>query len=262
MHLTDGENLHTMVLHAPIGICVLDAETLVAEIVNDKFLEVAGKPKEAISGQFYWDAFAEARPYYEGALAGGVGTGEAYYADEVELMLIRHGREENIYVTFVYAAIKNAEGNIVKIAVWVLENTKQVTERQKVEVAKAAVQQERDRLQTFFMEAPAGVCIVSGPELVYELVNPLYQQLFPGRDLLGKPLLEAVPEIKGAPIWDILQEVYRGGKTFEGNELLIPLARTTDGLIEDRYFNFIYQARQNESGTTDGIIVFVIEVTG
>src|ERR1700712_5486734 len=145
MQLTDGENLHNMVLHAPIGICVLNAGTLVAEIVNDKFLEVAGKPKEAISGQFYWDAFAEARPYYETALAGVVKTGEAYYADEVELMLIRHGREENIYVTFVYAAIKNTERKIVKIAIWVLENTRQVAERQKVEAAKAAFQQERDR---------------------------------------------------------------------------------------------------------------------
>jgi PAS domain S-box-containing protein len=262
MQLTDGENLHTMVLHSPIGICVLDAGTLVAEIVNAKFLEVAGKPYEAIHGRFYWDAFAEARPYYEAALAGVVRTGEAYEADEVELMLIRHGREENIFVTFVYAPVKNAAGSVVKIAVWVLENTRQVTERQKVEAAKAALQQERDRLQSFFMKAPAGICILGGTDLVYELVNPLYQQLFPGRDLLGKPLLEAVPEVKGAPIWDVLQEVYRSGKTFEGNELLIPLARTADGPVEDRYFNFIYQARQDETGKTDGIIVFVIEVTG
>jgi PAS domain S-box-containing protein len=132
MQLTDGENLHTMVRHAPIGICVLNAQTLEAEMVNDKFLEVAGKPYEAIFGRFYWDAFAEARRYYEAALASVVETGEAYHADEVELMLVRHGREETIYVTFVYAAIKNAEGKIVKIAVWVLENTRQVTELQKI----------------------------------------------------------------------------------------------------------------------------------
>jgi hypothetical protein len=35
----------------------------------------------------HWDTFAEARPYYEAALAGVVQTGEAYYADEAELML-------------------------------------------------------------------------------------------------------------------------------------------------------------------------------
>jgi PAS domain S-box-containing protein len=116
-------------------------------------------------------------------------------------------------------------------------------------------------LERFFMEAPAGICILDGPELTFELINPLYQQLFPGRNLLGKPLLEAVPEVKGAAIWDILQNVYTTGKTFEGNELLIPLARTASGPVEDRYFNFIYQARKEAGGRISGIMVFVIEVT-
>jgi two-component system sensor histidine kinase VicK len=119
----------------------------------------------------------------------------------------------------------------------------------------------RDRMRNFFMQAPAGICILDGPELRFELINPLYQQLFPGRDLLNKPLLKAVPEIKGEPIWEILQNVYEKGETFHGNELLIPLARTSDGPVEDRYFDFIYQARLDESSRPNGIMVFVTEVT-
>ncbi|WP_299359226.1 PAS domain S-box protein [Mucilaginibacter sp.] len=261
MQLINEEDLRDTVLTAPIGICILNADTLIAEILNDKFQEVAGKPREAIIGHWYWKPFAEAKAYYEAALAGVVATGEPFYANEVPLLLIRHGREEKVFVTFVYAPVKDKGGKVRKVAVWVLENTHQVNEREKVATAKAALQRERDRLREFFMQAPAGICIVSGSELVYELVNPLYQQLFPGRDLLGKPLLEALPEIKGTPIWDHLQEVYQTGKTFEGNELLVPLARTPDGPVEDRYFNFIYQARQGESGEADGIVVFVIEVT-
>ena len=69
MQLIDGKDLNKIVLLAPIGICILNADTLVAEIVNDKFLEIAGKPYDAIFGQFYWDAFKEARSYYEKALA-------------------------------------------------------------------------------------------------------------------------------------------------------------------------------------------------
>src|ERR1700749_1141042 len=129
MHLPDGKALNKIVLLAPIGICILNADTLVAEIVNDKFLEIAGKPYDAIFGQFYWDAFAEARSYYEAALADVVKTGKTYYADEGELMLIRNGKEEMIFVTFVYSPIANEAGEVSKVAVWVLENTKQVTER-------------------------------------------------------------------------------------------------------------------------------------
>ena len=262
MLLTNGEYLHNAVLHAPIGICILNADTLVAEIVNDKFLEVAGKPYEAIFGQFYWDAFAEARAYYEAALAGVVQTGEAYYADEVELMLIRHGQEEMIFVTFVYAPVKDKAGNVNKVAVWVLENTKQVNERQAVEAARAAFQQERDRLKSFFMQAPAGICILAGPQLVYELVNPAYQQLLPGRKLLDRPIFEALPELLGMPLQDILLNVYRTGESYEANELLIPVAEFEGGPTQDRYFSFNYQARRDENDKVDGILTLVFEVTG
>jgi PAS domain S-box-containing protein len=133
MQITNGDDLHNIVLNAPIGICILDAATLTSEIVNDKFLEVAGKPYDAIFGKFYWDSFAEARPYYEAALNRVVQDGKPYYANEVELMLIRHGKEETIFVTFVYYPIKNNEGRVTKVAVWVLENTLQVVARQKIE---------------------------------------------------------------------------------------------------------------------------------
>jgi PAS domain S-box-containing protein len=261
MQLTDGEDLRNTVLNAPIGICILDADTFVAGIVNDKFLEVAGKPYEAIYGKFYWEPFAEARIYYEAALQGVVQTGEAYYANEVELMLIRHGKEENIFVTFVYAPVKDAAGKVKKVAVWVLENTKQVTERQRVEASRAAFQRERDRLKSFFMQAPAGICILDGPELVFEMVNPGYQQLLPGRELIGRPVFGALPELVGTPLQEILLNVYRTGKPYEMNDSLVPVAEYEGGPTHDRYFSFNYQPRRDENDQVDGILAFVFEVT-
>src|ERR1700744_5622565 len=100
--LTNQENLLNTVLTAPIGICIMDADTFVVELLNDKFLEVAGKPREAIVGHWYWEPFAEAKDFYEAALVNVVKTGSAFHANEVPLMLIRHGKEEHIFVTFVY----------------------------------------------------------------------------------------------------------------------------------------------------------------
>jgi len=124
MQFTDTENLHQTIMNAPVGMCLLDADTLVAELVNDKFLEVTGKPCEAIIGQNYWDAFSEAKKYHETALADAVKTGEPYYA------------------TFIYSPIKDKAGKVTKVAVWVLENTQQVSERQKQEAMKIAFEQE------------------------------------------------------------------------------------------------------------------------
>ncbi|HEX8377590.1 MAG TPA: PAS domain-containing protein, partial [Pedobacter sp.] len=261
MQLNIGQDLHNTVLHAPIGVCILNADTLTAEIVNDKFIEVAGKPYEAIFGRFFWDAFAETRPYYEEALANVVTTGEAYYADEVELMLIRHGQEEMIFVTFVYAPIKDNVGKVIKVAVWVLENTRQVVERQKEETAKVAFAKERDRLKSFFMQAPAGICILSGPQLVYELANPAYQALLPGRKILGRPIFEALPELVGTPLQEILLNVYHNGEPYDMNELLIPVAEYEGGPTKDRYFTFNYQPRRDEHNNVDGVLAIVFEVT-
>ncbi|WP_439696375.1 PAS domain-containing protein [Mucilaginibacter sp. AW1-7] len=127
--------------------------------------------------------------------------------------------------------------------------------------AQAEAARERDRLKRFFMQVPTGICVLDGPEMIFELVNPAYQQLFPGRDLLGKPIMEALPELDGTPIIDILKRVYYTGNTFEGKELLVPLARRVGGTIEDRYFNFIYQARYDGDGVVDGILVFAFELT-
>ncbi|SDP59979.1 PAS domain S-box-containing protein [Mucilaginibacter sp. OK268] len=127
--------------------------------------------------------------------------------------------------------------------------------------AQADATGQTERLKRFFMQAPAAICVLDGPNFVFELVNPPYQQLFPGRKLTGNPLLEALPELKDQLIWDILKNVYKTGNTFEGKELLVPMAREANGPIEDRYFTFIYQARYDGTNKVDGIMVFVFEVT-
>lgn len=132
MDLQDNEQLNLVVQSAPIGICILNAATFKAELLNDKFLEIAGKSKDAIIGKWYWEPFAEAREAYEAVLKDVAQTGKAYHADEAELMLIRHGREELIVVTFVYAPVLDANGKVSKLSVWVLENTKQVKERRAI----------------------------------------------------------------------------------------------------------------------------------
>lgn len=165
------------------------------------------------------------------------------------------------HVLFGAIAIKDEAGQVLAVNGILTDNTDRRRYEQELLQARRRAENEKQRLSGFFMQMPAGVCILDGPELTFELINPLYQQLFPGRHLLGKSLLKALPELAGQEIWNILMNVYRTGTSFEGKELLVPLRRTGDGPIEDRYFNFIYQARINGKGQVDGILVFVIEVT-
>ncbi|GAB3226223.1 hypothetical protein GCM10027346_08330 [Hymenobacter seoulensis] len=127
--------------------------------------------------------------------------------------------------------------------------------------AHAEAERQRARLERFFMQAPAAICVLDGPNFVFELVNPGYQQLFPGRRLAGLPTLEALPELKDQAIYRNLRHVYETGETHEDQALLVPVARYEEGPIEELYFNYIIQARYDEQERIDGVLVFAYEVT-
>lgn len=128
-------------------------------------------------------------------------------------------------------------------------------------VAQAASESERDRVNRLFMQAPASIAVLGGADLVVELVNPHFQQLFSGIVLTGRPAAEAVPGITLTPVWQILLDVYATGTTFVGKELPHPLSAPQGGLAENAWFNFIYQARRNHLNKIDGILIFAFDVT-
>jgi len=120
---------------------------------------------------------------------------------------------------------------------------------------------QRATYQGLFMQAPALICILRGPTHRYDFVNTAYQSLFPDRQLVGYPVAEALPEVVSQGFIDILDEVYRTGETFTGNELLIELQQELGSpTMRPAYFNFTYQ-RFSEQGQVAGIAVFAFEVT-
>ncbi|MCC9136980.1 PAS domain-containing protein [Pontibacter silvestris] len=144
-----------------------------------------------------------------------------------------------------------------------IELEERVTTRTKeLQLSKAETEVQRNRLQKLFMEAPAPICVLNGEDFIFELVNPAYQQLLPGRRLLGSSMLgEALSELASQPFANMLRHVYRTGETMESKEELISVARHEGAPQEERYFNYILQARRNEEKQINGIIVFVHEVT-
>lgn len=247
------ENLHSMVMQSPMGICVLDADTLVCEIVNTNFIEVAGKTYEEIAGKYYWDTFAEVKPYYENALQKVVEEGIPFHATEVEMILIRHGKPEKIYVTFVYSPLKNADEKVNKVAIWVIDNTPQVIARQKIEESDK-------RFRNTVKQAPVGITILRGPEHVVEMANEEYLKLVDRKEnnFVGKSLFDSLPEVKDT-VSSLLDNVLRTGIPFHGNEVPVPISR--NGKLEISYFDFLYHPLREVSGEISGIIVTVTEVT-
>lgn len=122
------------------------------------------------------------------------------------------------------------------------------------------VEVQRQMLYDLFMNAPALIAIQRGPKHIYELVNPHYQRLVPGRQCLGKTVEEAWPELKDQGFFELLDQVYSTGVPFNGKELVAKIDRNGDGEMEDNYFNFVYQAFK-ENDQIAGIVTFAYDVT-
>jgi signal transduction histidine kinase len=127
----------------------------------------------------------------------------------------------------------------------------------------AEAETERQKLRDLIAQAPALVAILRGPDHVFEMVNREYAKATgrSERDLIGKPVRDALPEIGTQVFIDLLDEVYTTGKPFIGTEMLAKLDRRGDGTLEDRYFNFVYQVWKDASGCVQGIFVHAVDVS-
>ena len=117
-----------------------------------------------------------------------------------------------------------------------------------------------DYLRKVFMQMPAIICMLHGPKHVFEFANEMYMKLIGQRAIIGKPFREALPELKGQGFFELLDEVYKTGKTYTGNETLATLDRG-NGECEDGFFNFEFQSTYDDKGNKEGILVFATEVT-
>jgi signal transduction histidine kinase len=122
-----------------------------------------------------------------------------------------------------------------------------------------AVQRESARLEELFAQAPAAIAILVGPDFVYETANEEYRRIVHGRHVLGKPILEALPEIRGQGIIELLEGVRRTGRPHIGNELRVKLVDA--GELRDHYFNFVYSPIVETNGDVSGIFVHAVDVT-
>jgi signal transduction histidine kinase len=121
-------------------------------------------------------------------------------------------------------------------------------------------QAERRRLLDIFAQAPTAIAILRGPTHVFEMANPWYRDLVDGRELIGKPVREALPELSSQGIVEMLDGVYTTGQPHVGRSLPLVVNRS-DATPEHRLFDFVYQPLFDSSGSVEGIAAVVYDVT-
>lgn len=112
-----------------------------------------------------------------------------------------------------------------------------------------------------FKQAPGFVCFLRGPQHVFELANDACHQLLGREALIGKPVLEALPELAGQGFAQLLDQVYRSGKPYVGHGARVLLRRGGCDSTDEVFIDFVYQPITSADGTVSGILVQGNDVT-
>lgn len=134
--------------------------------------------------------------------------------------------------------------------------------RTHLEIARLrnAVRTERDQLRALLGQVPAIVNFLHGPDLIWEYIHPLAKAALADRDVLGKPLLEVLPEFRDQEYPALLRRVVETGERIEGFERLVRLPNA-DGTTRETYWNFVYLPVRYGGDRIEGVMTFDIEVT-
>jgi PAS domain-containing protein len=128
------------------------------------------------------------------------------------------------------------------------------------DVIRARVIATQQRLQQVLAQAPVAIIVMRGRDLMIELANPFYHEVVRNRQLVGRTLAQAIPEL-GQDVFGALYSVLDSGETLRASEWLIPYAERGDGVIADHWFNVVYHPLREEDGSVLRVIAVCSEVT-
>jgi len=141
-----------------------------------------------------------------------------------------------------------------------------VSSQLKIAALRDQVEQEREAtrllMEAVFTDAPAAIALLRGPELTIAFANPRCVELWQrekASDVVGKPLLVALPELRGQGFAVMLQQVMQTGQPVFGNEAPATLLR--NGKEISARLNFAYVPTRDAAGAIEGVSVFAFDVT-
>lgn len=222
-------------------------------LYNDGYKPIFGAKHPDALGQPFaeiWsEIWADVKPLVDRALAG-----EATFSENLHLVMERNGFPEDTWYTFSYSPVHDETGGIGGMFCACQETTSQVLLERRLEA-------QNERLQQLFQQAPGFMAMLSGRDHVFELVNPAYMQLIGHRDVHGKPVRTALPEVVGQGLVELLDSVFESGEPYTGNSFKVGLQRTPGAAVEERYVDFVFQPIIDGDGKVTGIFVEGYDVT-
>lgn len=279
----DGIDLAALFNAAPNPYVILDPDLVIVGC-NAAYLAVTGRRREQIVGRNIFEAFPSDPASVGGRMLRASLNKVLLENRADELALIPYDTSQPgeapamRYWSATHTPVRDADGALR----YILQHTTDVTDIERlrqhaagrqneaamldramaVQAENLALSTETGELRRLFQQTPSFMAVLSGPQHVFTLVNDAYARLIGrGRDVLGKPLGEAMPEVVDQGFVALLDRVWQTGEPFIGRGVPVTLQQEEGAPPEQTFLDFIYQPIRDADGAVAGIFVQGHDIT-
>ncbi|WBQ19053.1 PAS domain S-box protein [Sphingobium yanoikuyae] len=223
-------------------------------IYNDAYRTFAGDRHPGLLGSDVLEGWHEIADFNANVMRQVYhGGGTLSYKDQ-ELTLIRDGTPRRLWTDIEYSPAFDDDGSVLGVIAIVLETTQAV-------LANERIADERRKLLQMAEHSPSFMALLEGPEHRFLMTNPAYQALVGGREVIGQPIGDVLPEAQEQDFLALLDQVYASGEVFQASGASFQLQGSADNHSHERRLDFVYQPLRNEEGEVTGIFVSGVDVT-
>ncbi|MBY0301489.1 MULTISPECIES: hybrid sensor histidine kinase/response regulator [Sphingomonas] len=222
-------------------------------LYNDAYAPTIGNKHPHALGRPACETWTELWDDLEPLLTHVRTTGETYAAKDRPFYIERAGYGEQVYFDISYSPVALDDGSVGGVLCIVSETTGRVR-------AAREVSEDRARLHQMFDQAPGFVAVLREPGHVFELANAAFRALVDGREMIGRTVADALPEVVSQGLVARLDEVRATGVPFRGEGVPVTVMRA-DGTAEERRLDFVYQPVTDAGGEVTAIFVQGIDLT-
>ncbi len=255
-------------LRTALSICLASRFPMVicwgermSRLYNDAYIPLLGLRHPAAFGRPAEEVWPDVWPAVNAQAEQVFATGQSTWNAHMPLTVLRNGYSEQVYFTFSHSPLYDDNGDIGGVLCVCMEDTVHTTQAREGDTLLSDLDVQRTQMADAFEQSPTALAILRGPDYVVESVNPRYQELIGPRELVGRPLAEAIPEIHQQGFLQLLDTVRASGMPFTGKSMTFNLRRTAHGAMSETNVDCVYHPMRDADGKVTRVLVHGIDRT-
>ncbi len=247
-------------MQAPTPMVILEGREFRFTLANPPYEKLIGR---RALGRTVAELFPKGEAeFYIPLLTEVYETGNPFVGKELLFtMPDENGVVKTVWIDIGYHPFRNEEGVIKGVLAIVHDVTESVLARRAIETSEEKLRIERSKLEAIFYGTDSPMVLFRGPNLVFEMANQKYLDMISNREVIGKTLIEALPEIAESAFPNIIQIVYNSGEPYRFLEGHTPIKNLKTGELEDRYFDTTFARITDHADKEFLVIGHAMDVT-